>query len=107
MKWHLVFDDLAIAHSKITETQPFTIQVEGKNICLGKHQGEFYAVEDSCPHQGVSLSKGTISSDGLLRCPKHWYLFNLTSGDCHVGSCRNLDTFPIKIDQEKLYISIY
>ena len=105
MKWHLVFDDVDTLQSKIRDHQLVPIEIGNKKICLGKYQGEFYAVEDSCPHLGVSLSTGSLSADGLLRCPKHGYQFNIRSGDCHVGSCRNLDTFPIKITGKNLYIS--
>ena len=32
-----------------------------------------------CPHQGADLSAGTVI-DGALKCPRHGYLFDLTSG---------------------------
>lgn len=43
--------------------------------------GMFYAVEDSCPHQGASLIEG----DGCgteVNCPLHDWTFDVATGEC-------------------------
>jgi nitrite reductase/ring-hydroxylating ferredoxin subunit len=42
--------------------------------------GELHALEDACPHKGVTLHKGEVQGCHLL-CPYHGWEFN-GSGDC-------------------------
>lgn len=104
--WQLVFEDLSIVEKKITETLPVTIVIANKRICLGKHQGIFYAVEDTCPHQDASLGKGKTLPSGSVQCPFHHYIFDLKTGECLVGACRDLETFPLKAVGNELYIML-
>ena len=104
MEWHLVFDDLKIANKKVTEKLPVTIILNDIRICLGKHQGIFYAIEDTCPHQNASLGKGEKLASGGVQCPFHHYIFDIKTGECLVGSCRDLDTYQVKTEENKLYI---
>ncbi len=39
-----------------------------------------YAVEDACPHSGVSLSTGTVRGH-RIRCPGHDWDIDLRTGD--------------------------
>ena len=104
MEWHLIFNDLETAHSKVTEKYPVTVVLNNQRICLGKHQGIFYAIEDTCPHQDASLGKGEKLTSGAIQCPFHHYTFDLKTGECLVGACRDLDTYKIKIEGQSLYI---
>jgi len=42
----------------------------GHGIAVFAHEGQFYAVDNRCPHMGFPLSRGTVH-DGLLTC--HWH----------------------------------
>ena len=42
------------------------------------------AVWDVCPHAGGRLSEGRVSGN-RLRCPRHGYLFDLSTGICSRG----------------------
>ena len=43
--------------------------------------GQFYALEDRCPHAGASLARGTIEHDTtIVRCRIHHWGFCLQSG---------------------------
>jgi nitrite reductase/ring-hydroxylating ferredoxin subunit len=106
MQWLKLIEDVNLLEGKVTETKPVTIVVESIRICLGKHQGIFYAVEDTCPHQDASLGKGKILVSGGVECPFHHYVFDLKTGECRVGACRKLKTFPVKVENGALYISL-
>ena len=104
--WVKILDDFRLLDGKITETKPATIIVEDIRICLGKHQGIFYAIEDTCPHQDASLGKGKTLVSGGVECPFHHYVFDIRTGVCRVGGCRDLKTFEVKIEGEKLYVNV-
>jgi 3-phenylpropionate/trans-cinnamate dioxygenase ferredoxin subunit len=52
---------------------------QGTSIVLFNVEGNLYAIDDSCPHSGASLSGGKL--DGLtLQCPAHGLKFNIATG---------------------------
>lgn len=67
-------------------------EVNGRDIAIFKNYGQFYAVDDACPHQGASLHQGDIEDfDGLVcvSCPRHHWPFSLEDGSC---------ALPVKIE---------
>jgi 3-phenylpropionate/trans-cinnamate dioxygenase ferredoxin subunit len=53
----------------------------GREIRLYNIGGEFYAIENSCPHKGAPLSEG-ILCDRVIECGLHGWQFDLRSGQC-------------------------
>ena len=106
MPWQILFDNINFAHSKITEKHPITATVDGVRVCIGKHQNQFYAIEDTCPHQDASLGKGVKLPSGGVQCPFHHYVFDIRTGECLIGGCRDLKTFKIEEKNGKVMIEI-
>lgn len=52
-----------------------------REIALYNIDGEFYAIENSCPHKGAPLSEG-ILCDRVIECDWHGWEFDLRSGAC-------------------------
>ena len=59
---------------------------EGKVVPLGRKvvavfrtDGQFYAIDDVCPHMGASLAGGYVEGDSVT-CPWHAWRFRLTDG---------------------------
>src|SRR4029450_11366330 len=65
--------------SAIPETGVIGVEVEGKRLALINLNGEIYAIDDDCPHEGGPLSEGQISGDEI-QCPWHASHFNIKSG---------------------------
>ncbi|KAL2075233.1 hypothetical protein VTL71DRAFT_176 [Oculimacula yallundae] len=65
-------------------------------VIVFQYQGEFYAVDHSCPHSSYPLSNGTpfdIEDFGVrlsagIRCPKHDWSFDLVRGNGDRGNYR-------------------
>lgn len=56
------------------------VQVKGQTIALFNIGGAYYAIDDTCTHQGGPLSEGEVEGT-TVTCPWHGAQFNLTSGD--------------------------
>jgi 3-phenylpropionate/trans-cinnamate dioxygenase ferredoxin component len=106
MEWIRIFSTEAEARQKLLPDQPRLVIIGSKRICIVVHEEKFYAVQDSCTHNGESLSKGRINYLGEIICPWHGYRFALNSGMACDSSCRDLVTYPLKIDESGLYIGI-
>lgn len=62
------------------------------------------AVEDTCTHNGESLSRGVVNFVGEVVCPWHGHRFNLKTGRESQERSRDLVTFPIRVDEEGVFI---
>jgi nitrite reductase/ring-hydroxylating ferredoxin subunit len=52
-----------------------------REIAVYNIDGEFYAIENSCPHKGAPLSEG-ILCDRVIECDWHGWQFDLRTGEC-------------------------
>lgn len=106
MNWVKIFGSTTEALQNVLPDKPRLLVVYGKRICLTLHDGNFYAVQDSCSHNGESLSKGHVNYLGEIICPWHNYQFDLQSGrECQSRS-KDLQTFPVKSDETGFFIGI-
>lgn len=94
---------------------------EKKTILLGKIDDKYYAVSGKCTHLGCSLFKGQYNK-GIITCPCHGSKFNLADGRIvewisewpeiiskatkMFGFAKNLETYEVFEDNEKLFIEI-
>ena len=90
--------DLEIGKSAI-------IEVGDKEIALFNYKGNFYAIDNTCPHRGSPLGEGRIE-EGILICPGHEWRFELKSGWCPQNPELSTEVYPIKVHDEKIYIRL-
>ncbi|MCE2962188.1 MAG: Rieske (2Fe-2S) protein [Chitinophagales bacterium] len=68
----------------IPKPQQTSIFIQGgKEYCIVNLNGEIYAIDNICPHQGASLGLGEIKGEEIL-CPLHQWRFNVKTGECNV-----------------------
>ena len=66
--------------SAIVEGKNQCVKHNGQKILLVKHQGKIHAMENRCPHLGLSLEKGKVV-DGVITCPFHGSSFDICTGE--------------------------
>ncbi len=84
--------------SQVKEDFPFSGKVEGKEIGVYLLDGNYYALEDVCPHAYALLSQGFVD-DGKVECPLHEALFDVRTGQRREARRRRHDaeqTEPVK-----------
>ena len=55
------------------------ITANDRDIAVFKSDGQFFAIDDRCPHAGASLSSGHVEA-GIVTCPWHAWRFRLCDG---------------------------
>lgn len=91
----------------------------GNCVKLGDHQvaifnftnrSEWYATSNLCPHKmQMILSRGMIgdkAGEPKVVCPFHKKSFSLKSGECLTDDEYSIKTYPIKIEDDHIYIGI-
>lgn len=82
------------------------IDINGKIICLAKHNNRLFACTQKCPHAGGLLTDGHLDALGNLVCPLHKYRFSLKSGRNISGEGYYLKTFAIEAKEEGVFVCI-
>ncbi len=95
-------------------------EVEGKSILLAKHNGQFYATTNVCPHMKGKLSQGQFAGT-VVTCPRHHSSFDVVDGHVirwthfsgltlKLGNLfrppKPLQTYPVKIDGNMVLVQI-
>ena len=58
-----------------------TVLAGGLRLAVFNEGGEFFAIDDTCPHRGASLGEGLLVG-GTVICPWHSWTFDVRSGVC-------------------------
>ena len=67
---------------------------------------EFYATYGLCTHARVHLADGLVMGK-LIECPKHNGRFDYTTGQAkRAPACDNLKTYPVRVENGRVYIKI-
>lgn len=73
-------------------------------------RGEWYATQNLCPHKNqLALSRGIIgdkNGEPKVACPYHKKTFSLMSGSNLDGEDYKIVTYPIKIENNMIFIGI-
>ncbi len=65
--------------SDVPEGGSVVVTVNQKDVAVFRVNGQFFAIDDLCPHMGASLSGGYVEN-GVVTCPWHYWRFQLTDG---------------------------
>jgi nitrite reductase (NADH) small subunit len=72
------------------------VTIDNVDIALFAVDGQYHAVENSCPHQHFSALHDGILNGNEITCPMHGWTFDLASGKATIGGGR-LKRFEVKV----------
>ncbi len=58
-----------------------SVPVNGFQFALWNFEGEFFCLDDTCPHRGGPLGAGSLEN-GFVCCPLHGWGFDVRTGAC-------------------------
>lgn len=92
------------AVSDIAPGQWQQVDLDGTLVAIFNVQGEFFAIEDICTHDGAVLSGCPIEGDEVV-CPRHGARFSVRTGEALTPPAwEPVSTFPVKIENDRVYI---
>ncbi len=82
-----------------------TVNVRGREFAVWNLDGQFYAMDDQCPHRGGPLGAGALQ-DGHVTCPLHGWAFDPRTGACHSNPERPVNTYPARVLDGQVQICV-
>ncbi len=78
--------------------------LEHAEIAVFNLDGQFYAIEDICSHDGGYLMGGKIEGDQII-CPRHNAHFSIKSGEAlSPPAYEPIATFPVRIKEGRIQV---
>jgi nitrite reductase/ring-hydroxylating ferredoxin subunit len=80
-------------------------EFDGKSLALFNVEGDLFAIDDSCPHQGASLCGGRLEGR-VIQCCAHGLRFDLRSGYLLNSTRLKVASYPVEIIDGQAFIVI-
>jgi NAD(P)H-dependent nitrite reductase small subunit len=90
---------------EVKEGEGKTVIVAGKLIALFRVEGQYYAIDDVCPHMGASLSGGYVEND-IVTCPWHAWRFRVTDGTWADNPRIKIGCYPVRVVGDNVQIQL-
>ena len=82
------------------------VMVDGVSVLLCNVDGELYAVEDVCTHDGGALDGGELDGNRIM-CPRHGALFDVTTGKAlTLPAVSPLPTYAVRVEGDDVFVDV-
>lgn len=83
---------------QIAPSERCVVDVDGTQIVVFNLNGQYYAIENVCTHDGGQLTGGTVEGDQIV-CPRHGAHFCIRTGAAlSAPAYEPTSTFPVRVD---------
>ncbi len=83
------------------------VEVDGTLVVVINLDGEYYAIEDVCTHDGGPLGEGRLEGDQII-CPRHGARFDVRSGDAlTLPAFEPVPTYEVRVEGEDILVESY
>ena len=91
----------------IPEGEARSFPVNGRMVAVFNSAGEYYAINDTCPHMGASLATGHLEDDAVT-CPWHAWRYSIKDGTWLDNPNPELatDCFSIRIEGDDIQVQV-
>jgi 3-phenylpropionate/trans-cinnamate dioxygenase ferredoxin subunit len=93
--------------AKLHEISPGStkrVVVAGVAVLLCNVDGDLFAIEDVCTHDGGPLDQGELQGCRIM-CPRHGALFDVTTGRAlTLPAVIPLETFTVRVEGDDVFV---
>lgn len=82
-------DDIPEGCSKV-------VRAGAREIAVFNKDGEFFAMDNVCPHRGAPLNDGRLNGK-TISCPLHDWEFDITTGESSISPSIKLNTYGVEV----------
>ena len=80
-------------------------EVNGRRVAVFNSDGKFYAIDNTCEHQGGPLAEGELE-DGVVTCPWHGRTYDVTTGQSPDDPDTCVARFEVKVEGDDVLVAV-
>ncbi len=99
-------EDTLVEIGRISDCPPGSVTdvvVNNVDIALVNYEGDFYALNNRCPHRGGQLGDGELKGSDLI-CPLHGWDFDVRTGISRYNTLDRVPTYPVTVEDGNIYL---
>ena len=81
------------------------VEVGGKRVAVFNTTGQFYAIDDTCPHRGAAFSDGQVHGTHVV-CPLHGAEADVRTGMCTPPAPGPVSTYEVSSDGQSQFLEV-
>ena len=81
------------------------VEADGRPIGLFKSDNKFYAIKNSCLHQGFPLNEGKLC-DYMIECNLHGWVYDIRDGRCISLMDRKTTVYKVRETEDSIEIFV-
>lgn len=81
------------------------VEIGDRIIAIFRTDGEYFAIDDACPHKGVPLCDGLVDQK-IVTCTWHGWRFSLESGCGLDGIKSSVSRYPVLVEGDVVKVGI-
>lgn len=89
----------------IAEGTGSAFAVNGRMVAVFNDGGNYFAIDDFCPHMGASLAAGYLES-GIVTCPWHAWRFCVHDGKWCDNPKVKVDHFDVRVQGDEIQVCV-
>lgn len=90
---------------EIPTDRPYSFACGDVSVLIVRSVNGLRAYRNSCAHQGLPLDGGMLNThDGTITCPWHGFSFDTESGECFTAPQCQLEAFPLRINNNRIWV---
>jgi nitrite reductase (NADH) small subunit len=89
----------------LPEGESRTVAIAGKIVAVFRYRGEYFAIDDVCPHMGASLGDGYVEN-GIVTCPWHAWRFRLADGAWADNPRIKIGCYPVRVENGEIQLQV-
>ena len=93
------------ATSEIPAGQGKAVEANGKTIAVFNCDGAFYAIDNTCKHQGGPLGEGELEGTTVI-CPWHGWTYDVTTGVSPDDPECAVDRYEVKVEGDSVLVLV-
>jgi nitrite reductase (NADH) small subunit len=98
-------DVLVARADDIPDGERKIVQVDDLSIGIFCHNGNWYALRNSCLHRGGPVATGCLEGN-VITCPWHGYQYNVTNGELLLDPRAKLALYPVTVRDGDIYLRV-
>lgn len=82
------------------------VDIDDIMIAVFNIDGQYYAIEDVCTHDGEELTGGPVDDDEIV-CPRHGARFCIRTGEAlSAPAYEPVPTYPVRIENDTIQVQV-